>query len=356
MRILIINPFGIGDVLFTTPLLRAIKEADPESFVGYWCNERIKGILSNNPDIDEVFALSRGDIKRIFQNSITGGIMQSLKLFQGLRKAKFDLVLDFSLDHRYGLISAIAGIKRRIGFDYKNRGRFLTEKLKLEGYSSKHVVDYYSGLLKLLKIPAGNHNLRIEISKASADKIKRLLNYEGITDKDLLIGITPGAGGSWGKDAHLKQWAPLKFAQLADKLTHELKAQVLILGDAGDKAAADVLMNAAKIKPIDFTAKLTLQDFVAAIASVKLLITNDGGPLHIATALGVKTVSIFGPVDEFVYGPYKAEGRSAVVSAGSKCRPCYKNFRMPPCGKDRECLRNISVEEVFKTVKELLEK
>ena len=292
-RILFINPFGIGDVLFTTPLIKLIKESYPQSFIGYWCNERIKGVLKNNPQIDAVFALSRGDLKKIFQKSLITGILESINLFGEIKKAKFDLALDFSLDHRYGLISLFCGIKRRIGFDYKNRGKFLTDKFKLTGYSSKHVVDYYLDLLKPLGIPVKQHPLRVGVSKTSSDRIKRLLNYEGITEKDLLMGITPGAGGSWGKDAHLKQWSAIKFAQLADKLTSEFNAQVVILGDENDKVVSDVLMSAAKVKPIDFVGKTSLEDFVAAIASLKLLVTNDGGPLHIATALGVKTVSIF---------------------------------------------------------------
>jgi len=356
LRILFINPFGIGDVLFTTPLIKAIKEGYPRSFIGYWCNERIAGVLRDNPQVDCIFALSRGDLKRVFQHSSFGGVTASIKIFRAIKKEKFDAALDFSLDHRYSLVAWLAGIKQRCGFDYRGRGRFLTDKVHLSGYTSRHVVEYYRELLKFLDIPVGEFPLQIGIAKASSDRIARLLNYEGVARGDLLIGIAPGAGGSWGRDAHLKQWPPLKFAQLADRLSSELNAQVIVLGDKLDKAAGDVLMNASRVKPIDFVGKTSLEDLVAAIASLRLLITNDGGPLHIAAGLGVKTVSIFGPVDEKVYGPYPGGKGHAVISASLDCRPCYKNFRMPFCDKDRECLKRITVDNVFNKVKEMLKR
>ena len=129
-KILLINPFGIGDVLFTTPLIKVIKENNPKNFLGYWCNERVKPILNNNHYIDKIFALSRGDLKKIFKKSKFKGIKATLNLFFAIKKEDFDIAVDFSLDHRYGLFSKLAGIKKRVGFDYKNRGRFLTEKIR----------------------------------------------------------------------------------------------------------------------------------------------------------------------------------------------------------------------------------
>ncbi|MCX5712228.1 MAG: hypothetical protein NTY47_04030 [Candidatus Omnitrophica bacterium] len=99
-RFLIINPFGIGDVLFTTPVVRAIKSAYPKSHIVYWCNERVSPILKNNPNIDKIIALSRGDLKKIFKISWLGGIKANLGLFKSIKAQKCDICLDFSLDHR----------------------------------------------------------------------------------------------------------------------------------------------------------------------------------------------------------------------------------------------------------------
>jgi lipopolysaccharide heptosyltransferase II len=353
-KFLIINPFGIGDVLFTTPVVKAVKEASPDNFVAYWCNERVKEIPESNPNIDKVFALSRGDLKKIYQDYPLEAIRRFLSLARQLRKERFDCLIDFSLDHRYSLIAKLSGIRKRIGFDYKKRGIFLTDKINLDGYSKKHIVEYYLSLLKFIGISPKNKNLDLEVSQHNWSRIRSILSYANVKEKDVVVGIAPGAGASWGENAKLKHWQPLKFAELADKLVDNLGAKVLILGDASERDIAEIIIAAMKNKPIDLVGKTTLGELAAAIKSLKLLITNDGGPLHMAVALGIKTVSIFGPVDEKVYGPYPSGPLHAVIKKDLPCRPCYKQFRMPLCDRERECVKTISVDEVFAAARRLL--
>jgi lipopolysaccharide heptosyltransferase II len=353
-KFLIINPFGIGDVLFTTPVIKAIKEADSQNSVSFWCNERVREILANNPNIDKILALSRGDLKKIYQESTFEGTGRFFSLLQQIKKERFDAALDYSLDHRYSLISKILGIRKRIGYNYKKRGRFLTDKIDLDSYSKKHIIEYYLGLLKFVNIQAKNKNLELFVSEHPLARIKNILHYEGIKENDLIIGIAPGAGGSWGEDAKLKHWQPLKFAELADNLIEKNGAKILLLGDPSEKEISDIITAAMKHKPIDLIGKTSLSELSAAIKSLKLLITNDGGPLHMAVALGTKTVSIFGPVDDKVYGPYPPSDSHIVIKKDLPCRPCYKNFRMPYCERDRECIKSISVEEVYQAARRLL--
>jgi lipopolysaccharide heptosyltransferase II len=354
-KFLIVNPFGIGDVLFTTPVLRAIKENQPESIIVYWCNERVKDILKNNPNIDKIFALSRGDIKRLYQQSRLEGMRKFLNLLSGLKKEKLDILFDFSLDHRYSLISKLLGIKKRIGFNYKRRGRFLTDRIDIKGYNSKHVVEYYLDLLKFINIRAKSYNLDLFIPEADRLKSKQIFDDYGIGDKDLVIGIAPGAGASWGKDAYIKHWPAVKFAQLADKLINDFNAKIIVLGDESERHIADTVLENMRNKTVDLSGKTDLEELTAVMHNLALLITNDGGPLHMAVALGVKTISIFGPVDESVYGPYPPCERHMVVrNKDIHCRPCYKNFRLPPCLSNRRCIEDISVEDVFEAVRRLL--
>ncbi|HLD82915.1 MAG TPA: glycosyltransferase family 9 protein [Candidatus Omnitrophota bacterium] len=353
-RFLLINPFGIGDVLFTTAVIKAIKAGHPDAFVGYWCNIRVQGILKDNPDIDRVFALSRGDLKRIYNRSVSEGIWKLLSLLRQIKKERFSVLLDFSLDHRYSLIAKLLGIKRRIGFNYKKRGRFLTDKIDIEGYSSKHVVEYYLDLLKPLGIKSDTNSLYLNINGSEKIKSRGALRRLGIDTQQFLVGIAPGAGGSWGKDAGLKHWPAIKFAQLADKITSEFKAKIIILCDESERPIADVIVNTADSKPIDLAGKTTLEELAAMIGSLNLLITNDGGPLHMAVALGIKTVSIFGPVDDRVYGPYPRDNKHIVIKGGLSCQPCYQQFRMPLCDKDRECIKSIPVDEVFLAARSLI--
>jgi lipopolysaccharide heptosyltransferase II len=353
-KILVINPFGIGDVLHSTPIIQAIKEAYPDSFIAFWCNQRTKELLKNNPAINKIFPLSRGDIKKIYYQSKWAGINNSLKLFSGLRREKFDLVLDFSLDHRYGLVSLFAGIKKRIGFDYKNRGKFLTDKIPLKGYTDRHIVDYYRELLKPLGVKSKIYNLEFPATQGSIQKIKRLFSSLGLKEDDSIIGIFPGGGASWGLDARTRHWPALRFAQLADLLIQQCRVKVAILGDKTERPLADIVKGAMKNESIDLVGRVELEDLSALLRSLKLLVSNDGGPLHMAVASGTKTVSVFGPVNDLVYGAYPPSADHVIVKSDIECRPCYNDFRLQPCSKDRECLKSISVEKVFNAVVKVL--
>jgi len=354
IKFLIINPFGIGDVLFTTPVIKAIKERYPDSFIGYWSNLRVKPILESNPQINKVFALSRGDLKKIYQESFFRAVWSAIKLTRQIKNERFDICLDFSLDHRYSLFAKIMGIGRRIGFNYKGRGRFLSSRLDVDGYHDKHVVEYYLELLKFLDIPVSGKDLFLAVSPGGELKSKNLLAACGIEEGDLVIGIAPGAGGSWGKEAVYKHWPALKFAQLGDRLADELKAKVVILGDESEREIAEVIVHAMRNKPVDLVGKTGLEILPGIIKNCNLVITNDGGPMHMAVALGVRSVSVFGPVSEAVYGPFPPSSEHTVLKWDMDCRPCYKNFRLPVCDKDRECLRQVDVDKVFDAAAKLL--
>lgn len=353
-KFLIINPFGLGDVLFTTPVINAIKENFPDSFLSYWCNDRVKDILKNNPKVDKVFALSRGDLKKIYRKSRLEAIKKFFDLALSIRKEKFDVTFDFSLDHRYGLLTKILGIKKRIGLNYRNRGRFLTDKIDIDGYANKHIIEYNLDLLKFIGVEPKKKQMSLYVPASDKIKSRIILQTYQIKDDDLIIAIAPGAGVSWGKDASLKHWPAIKFAQLADKLIEELGAKILILGDESEKSISETISYSMKNKPADLVGKTTLEELFAIIENVRILVTNDGGPLHIAVALGVKTVSIFGPVDDLVYGPYPLSSKHIVIKKDLACRPCYKKFRMPPCPMDRECMNAIGVDEVYAEVSRLL--
>ncbi len=354
-RYLIVNPFGIGDVLFTTPVMRAIKDSEPDSIIGYWCNERVKDILKNNPRIHKIFALSRGDLKKIYRKSIWQGIRNFINLVYTIKKEKFDVMLDFSLDHRYSLIGKIAGIRKRIGFNYKNRGRFLTDKIDINGYSDKHIVEYYLDLLGPLGIKPKNFNLELVVSQDSQRKGRNILAESGIDDKDFVVGVAAGAGASWGEDAHLKHWPTDKFGELADRIIDNFGAKIIILGDKSEKPIADIIINSMHNKPIDLSGRISLEELSAVINDLHILVANDGGPLHIAVALGKKTVSFFGPVDPRVYGPYPGdEKRHIVLKKDLQCSPCYVKFHLLSCKRKSECLATIDTDTALDAVTKLL--
>ncbi|MCM8796928.1 MAG: glycosyltransferase family 9 protein [Candidatus Omnitrophica bacterium] len=353
-KFLIINPFGIGDVIFTTPVILTIKEKFPDSSIYYWCNERVEAIFRHDTNIAMVIPFSRGDIKKLTEDSVLEGMKKYRWLYNTIKSKKIDIALDYSLDYRYSLISFFCGIKKRVGFDYRKRGRFLTDKIPIDGYSERHVIEYYLDLLILIGITTQCRKQYLVVAPYIQERVRQRIEAFGVQEKDLLVAIAPGAGASWGKDAKLKHWSPVKYAQLADRIIQECGARVVVLGDEHEKDITEMMVKTMKNNPIDMSEKTSLEELIALISNASLLITNDGGPLHIAAALGIKTVSLFGPVDERVYGAYPPSPLHRVIKCNLECRPCYNNFRLNPCLRERECITSISVDEVFAQVRNQL--
>ncbi len=353
-RFLIINPFGIGDVLFTTPLIGALAEAFPGCEIDYWCNERVRDLFKHDPAIAQVFGLSRGDLKRIYQRSLLEGLRATFALARKIRRRRHSVAFDFSMDHRYGMACKAMGIKRRIGYNYRDRGRFLTDSITIQGFSGRHVAEYYLDLLRFLGIEPEIRPMTLTVPQHLAIKSRILLQALGVGDKDVLVGIAPGAGASWGKNAYYKHWPAIRYAHCADRLIEECGVKIILLGDASEQAIAESIVSVMRHKPLSLVGRTSLEEFAAMVGNCRALITNDGGPLHVAVARGVPTVSMFGPVDELVYGPYPASPKHMVIKKEMVCRPCYKKFRVPVCDLDRACINTITVDEVFQAVRSLL--
>ena len=353
-KILFINPFGIGDVLFTTPLIHTLKDAFPGVKIGYLCNRRTASILESNPYVDSVFVYERDEFEAIRKKSFFAWLRNIIAFLDRIKKEHFDIALDFSLNTQYGFFSWYAGIRERAGFDFKKRGGFLTRKIKLSGYSDKHIVEYYAELLKFLGVDLKYRKLELYPKEKDMRRAEGILTKAGVLQADL-VGIIPGAGRSWGKDAYLKHWPPENFAQLADKIIENHQAEIIIMGDFSEKEIAQKILKNMRQEAVDLSGMTTIGELSALLSKMKLVITNDGGPLHIAAALGKKTVSFFGPVDSKVYGPYPAdENRHIILRKNLECSPCYRNFRLNPCYRNGECLKTIDVKEACEAVERLL--
>ncbi|RJO64041.1 MAG: glycosyltransferase family 9 protein [Candidatus Omnitrophota bacterium] len=354
-NVLFINPFGIGDVLFTTPLVHTLKESFPENRVGYLVNKRSASVLRDNPYVDSVFIYDRDEFEKLRRSSTLEWAKKAFLLLRAIQKEHYNLALDFSLNTQYGFLSWLAGIKERAGFDYKKRGMFLTRKISLDGFVNAHMVEQYASLLRMVGIEPSYRKPEVYLNRLAQNKADALLSGSGIKEGDILVGLLPGGGRSWGKDARVKQWPPERFGQLADKIIENYHAKIIIMGDSEEEMLAKKVKENIRYGALDCTGKTSVVELAALIKRTCLLVCNDGGPLHIAVGLGVKTVSLFGPVDDAVYGPYPPSGMHIVMKSQMPCRPCYRNFRLSRiCTQGSDCLQEIGVEDVFENVKKLL--
>ena len=352
-RILIINIFGIGDVLFTTPLVRNIRESFPDAYIGYICNKRAQTVLQNNPRINKLFIYERDDYCALYKGSKIQFLKKFAAALREIKKENFDVVFDFSLNRFSSLLMCFLGIKKRIGFNYKNRSVFLNTKININGFEGKHVAEYYLSLLERLGLTVRSREMEVFLTSEDQSWAKEILNKSKINPKDLLIGILPGGGTSWGPDAQYKRWPAEHYAELGDRIVEKFSAKIVLLGDASEDELGRTVATKMRRTPVNLVGQTTVGQSLALLAKCNLVIVNDGGPLHMAVAAGAKTISLFGPVDENVYGPFPREGHS-VVTKRIACRPCYRHFRRASCDHF-SCIRQIGIEEVFQQVEKALE-
>jgi heptosyltransferase II len=357
-NILIINPFGIGDVLFTTPLIESLNARIEGSSIGFLCNRRTEPLLKANPKIKWVFVYEKDELRALWRESKIGYIKKLLALVKDIGEKKFDAAIDLSLNREYGFLCWLAGIKERIGFNYKGRGSYLTKKIDIDGYHDKHIVEYYLDLLRLVEIKppqvrSPQREIQLYLSQEEIEWASRLLEINRIGKGELLIGIAPGGGASWGKAAVVKHWRSGGFSDVADRLTEKLGAKIIILGSSSEISVCDETAKAMKNPSLMVCGKTTLLQLAALMSMCRLVIANDGGPLHLAVGAGARTVGIFGPVDEKVYGQYPPGEGHKTVKEDIDCRPCYRNFKVKEC-IERKCMDGISPEAVFKAAQQAL--
>ncbi len=352
-RFLIVNPFGIGDVLFTTPMIEAIKAQG--AFLGYVCNARSSHLILSNPKVDKTFVFEKDEFRRAWQNSKIGCIKKVFNLIGDIKSEKFDIVFDLSLSRQYSFFLKMTGIKERIGYDYHNRGIFYTKKILLpNGYEGKHVIDHHLELLSCAGFDIfKDARMKIYIAGNDTQKADDLLSEKGITKKDKYICVMPGAGASWGDTAFRRRWPIERFKNIVSKISKEFNRKIVLLGSAEEKHLSNNIACGVS-GCINLCGMTELMVSLAILKNAELLITNDGGPLHMAVAAGTKTISIHGPVDSRVYGPYPVSDKHLIVENNNlDCRPCYKNFKLPAC-KNMVCINNISVDDMFYKVKKML--
>lgn len=350
-KILMINPFGIGDVLFTTPFLRNVRRAFPKACIGYVGNKRTEPLLRAHEDIDQVFVYERDDFDRLYKKSKWKFLAEVRCFIAKIRQEGYDVVFDFSLNPVINILTCLGRIPNRVGFNYKNRGRFLTDKIPFRSFEGRHVVEFYLGLLETVGLSATFRDLNMNISPADRQWAENFLS--GVVPGKRKIGILPGAGASWGANARFRRWKTEKYSDLVDKIIAKYDAQIILLGDSSER---ELCAGIAENHPRNITqafGRTSLTQLAALMSMCDLVVLNDGGPLHMAVAIGVPSVSIFGPVDQNVYGPWGKPSKHRVVTSNILCRPCYRYFRMTRC-EHVSCLEQIQVNDVFQEVESFL--
>jgi ADP-heptose:LPS heptosyltransferase len=307
MRILLLMLLPIGDTLFATPAVRALREHYPEAHITALVYPTNSGILANNPDIDE---LMYWPTRQTWQE-----LFSVLGLFWRLRRGRYHLAVE--LCNYIWWVSKLSGIPRRA--EMKLPMLWWLLPWAGIGWRRRHAVEHYADAVRRLGIEVEDWNLRMEPTAAEKARAQAWLDNYDVKPDELLVGIHPGGEGLWGR----KRWGVAGFAQVATGLSEQCGARIMLMGGKEDGLLAAEIMASSTARMINATGQTTLGETAALAARCALFIGNDSSPLHIASASGTPVVGIYGITDPRSYRPWVPEGRDGedyvVVRSSLQC-------------------------------------
>jgi len=338
-KILVLELWGIGDIVLVTPALIALRQKYPKAKIMLLAKKHAIEILQHSSSVDEFitydFPWTKFKGKYKFWQWDFRGL---LRLINKLRKESFDLALDARMDIRNNLLMFLSGTKRRVGYALTGGGCFLTDIVPTD-YNRPHRVDEWTNLLKYIDIEVHDSEPKLWISEDEDKWATDFLVSNGVSENDLVIGIHPGG--------RIKKrcWPLDRFAKVAAFIQQKYNSKVVVFVEP-DGYGDDIIVNESFIR-----AKLSLRGLTSIISKLNLFICNDSGPMHIAAAVGVPLVAIFGPGNLEAIGPYGKEHK-IIIKEPFPCRPCYDRCRY----REPFCITTISTDEVLKGVDQKITK
>ena len=328
-NVLIRGTNWIGDVVMTFPAIAAVRETLPKARITVLVKPWVADLVRMHPAVDEVMVYERPG-----RHSGLGGLFA---LARELRGKNFDAALLLQNAIEAAVIARLAGIPVRAGYSTDARGLLLTHPVKRTPHIlTVHQSLYYLEMLKALGFRSSGTAVQLAPTEQQRLSAERLLGQFGIAGRRPLVGMAPGA--AYGP---AKRWFPERFAAVADRLAGRTACPVLLFGSEGDRASTEAVQAAAKNPFIDIAGRTNLEDAIALIARCDLFITNDSGLMHVAGALGVPTVAIFGSTNPQT--TYPLGERTVILRRPVDCSPCLKK----ECPTDFRCMDLVTVDEVY---------
>jgi len=320
-RILLIKLRAIGDVVLATPALAEARRAFPEAEIDFLTEPPSRQVLEGNKDVSEVLLHDR-----------RAPLRERLHLLRRIRAKGYDAVIDLFGNPRSAWLTLLSGARTRVGFDFRFRRLAYNVRVAPRGHLV-HEVEFNLDALRALGVEVGRPRLSFPVPAGARQYVDDFLRRKGLAN-DLLIGVNNSGG--WPA----KRWLPEKAAQLARQLVDKNGAKVIVLWGPGEKeqaeeiaarAAAGVLM----APPTD------LHQLAALLGRLRLVVTTDSAPMHIAAAVGTKVVALFGPTNPLLQGPFGA-GHLVVRNESLTCLGCNRTT----C-QDGRCMSELAVEAVY---------
>jgi heptosyltransferase-2 len=338
-KILVRATNWIGDGVMSLPALEALRARFPAAEISVVAKPWVGELYQRHPAVNRRIVYDPDG-----EHRGPGGFW---KLVQRLRAERFDAAILFQNAFHAAWMAWCARIPVRLGYARDGRSSLLTEAIEAPSPAAYgHQAYYYQHLLfraGLIDKPQPVRDIRLTLADAEKAWATKQLEALGLQGPRFLIGLNPGA--FFGP---AKRWLLDRYASLADHLIGALHADVLIFGSRAERLLAEEIAQAMEHTPTIVAGETTLRQLMALLAQCHLLVSNDSGPMHLAAALGLPLVAIFGSTDERATGP--ASSRARVVKRQVACSPC--GLRV--CPIDFRCMKGVSVEDVYGAVARLI--
>lgn len=345
-RILISKFWGLGSLVEATPAFRAVRRRFPKARITFLTLRRNRGVFDYYPHFDEILYMRDRSIPQI--------LGEFFKLPRLLRRRRFDLVLDMDPVGRFcALVTFRSGAPIRVGFatPRQYREKLYTRTVPLN--EDQHVRRIFLDLLTGIGVDERDLTLDpIAVDETARANVSRLLQGHGVAETDVLVGINVNASDV----AKERRWPPENFARLAQALAREKGVRVVMFGGPDEVDYVTRVAERVEAPVINAAGRTTLLEMAELAGRCRLFISNDSGPLHVAVAMGVPTISFFGPETPKRYGPIGPRHR--VFFAAVDCSPCisFINEKQVNCPYEAKCIRRIAFEPVLRAALDVLGK
>lgn len=336
-NIIVRMPNWLGDLVMATPVLHDLRQKWPKASITAMCQSNVAPMLEHDPNINEIYRYKRpsGWIHR----------RQHLDIIETIQRGEYDLGILLTNSFSSAWWFWRGKVANRIGFAGNLRSWLLNKAPHFPANKEKqHLVLTYKALLEPMGIPLSNTPPRLYVSASEQHAAQELLSNCRISPlNNIIIGINPGA--AFGS---AKCWLPERFREVTKRLLEDPRVAIVYFGDPGGTPLVNDICLEMGDRVVNLAGKTTIREVIALILQCSVFLTNDSGPMHIASALGVPLVALFGSTSDVKTGPYSG---GTVIHKHVECSPCYKRV----CPIDFRCMKGISVDEVYASIRKLIE-
>ena len=341
-KILVRATNWVGDAVMSLPALQALRAHHPEAEISVLARPWVADLYKREPFCDELIPYQAPRGRR--------GVGAKRQIASDLRERAFDCGILLPNSFESALLVRLAHIPTRIGYARDARSWLLTRAVPVpkRGEIPRHERFYYLELLRRSGlIPSYSLEGDIHLEGSAAAAVKGREAFRALSVSEPVVGIAPGAayGGA-------KRWLPDRFAAAATEIARESSSTFALFGSEAERPVCELVeqaLNDRGQRAINLAGRTSLAEFIEFTAACRLFLTNDSGPMHIASALAVPTVAIFGATDHVATGPTGTSSR--VVREAVECSPCL----LRECPIDHRCMTHVSASRVAAEALSLLE-